>query len=314
MRRASLGLMAMLPIVSFAHPAASADDGSAEDLLRAGVKLRHEGLDEAALALFERAAAIASTPVTRAQIALAEQALGRWLESDAQMRVALEAEHDPWIVANRAALDVAHDEIARHLGWLTVDVGAPSAPSVDIHFGGHPVAPSTETRVVAGSDALEVRAAGYAPSMRRVEVPPGEHTRLVIALTALRPDRPADPGSAGPAAHRSLVGPIVLASLGVAGIGVGSYFGVRTFDQKSARDAACPGGVCTEVAAADDSSARASARVSTVAFTAGLAFAAAAAAWWRIEGPSPSPARVAWRAMPVIDGRSAGVGITGALP
>jgi hypothetical protein len=311
MRRVLSGLLVLLSIASLARFAAAADDASAADLLRAGVKLRHEGLDEAALALFERAAAIAPTPVARAQIALAEQALGRWLDAEAHLRVALDAEEDPWIVANRAALDLARDAIAGHLGWLTVDVGAPSA---DIHFGGHSIAPFVEARVASGSGELEVRAAGYAPVERPIDVPPGEHTRLTIALEALRPDLLPEPHVPAAAGGRSPLGPLVLASLGVAGIGVGSYFGVLTLEHKSARDADCPDGVCTQAAVTEDASARASARVSTVAFTAGLAFAAAAAAWWMFEPGPPSSARVAWRPVPVIDGRSAGLGIAGSLP
>src|SRR6185312_3741828 len=59
---------------------ARADDPDA--LIDQGLELREHGKDADALALFERAYSASPTPRAKAQIALAEQALGRWAAAE----------------------------------------------------------------------------------------------------------------------------------------------------------------------------------------------------------------------------------------
>src|ERR1700755_329211 len=54
-----------------------------EALLHEGVSLRRQGRDEEALEVFRRAHAEAPTPRTSAQMALAAQAVGNWVEAEA---------------------------------------------------------------------------------------------------------------------------------------------------------------------------------------------------------------------------------------
>ncbi len=54
-------------------------------ILRKGNELRRVGRDREALAEFQRAARIANTARVNAQIALAEQALGLWVEAETHM-------------------------------------------------------------------------------------------------------------------------------------------------------------------------------------------------------------------------------------
>ncbi|MBK8695071.1 MAG: hypothetical protein IPN17_23025 [Deltaproteobacteria bacterium] len=72
--------------------------------MRAGVELRRAHRDEEALAHFTRAYGQTRSPVAQAQMGLAEQALGRWVEAEEHVRRSLEAATDPWILRNREAL------------------------------------------------------------------------------------------------------------------------------------------------------------------------------------------------------------------
>src|SRR3982751_2270792 len=74
---------------------ARADD--AEPLIRRGIELRRAGRDAEALEQFRQANQLAPSPRAAAQIGLAEQALGRWLDADGHLRAALAAPSDPWI-------------------------------------------------------------------------------------------------------------------------------------------------------------------------------------------------------------------------
>src|SRR3954466_7836710 len=108
---ARAGLLA----ASIAH-ATVAHAQADEDAIRAGVELRKEQRDAEALDAFRKAFAIKATPRAQAQIALAEQALGRWLEADRDIEAALSATEDPWVVKNRGYLEDARATIAHHVG------------------------------------------------------------------------------------------------------------------------------------------------------------------------------------------------------
>src|SRR5690348_2231148 len=102
-------------------------EAQAEALIRHGVSLRAAGRDDEALAEFQRANAIHSSPRAIAQIGLAEQAVGHWLDADEHVRAALAAANDPWIQHNRAALEEALGVISHRLGSLDVRGGVPGA-------------------------------------------------------------------------------------------------------------------------------------------------------------------------------------------
>src|SRR5436305_2127194 len=106
--------------------------GSGEDveaLLKKGIELRRNGRDREALAEFQRAAQISRTARATAQIALAEQALGLWVEAESDIKDALASAQDPWIAKNRAVLEGALRTIRNHVGTLEI-WGAPEGAEV----------------------------------------------------------------------------------------------------------------------------------------------------------------------------------------
>ncbi len=135
-----------------------------------GVALRRQGRDAAALEVFQSAWRSSRAPRALAQVALAEQALGRWVAAEAHLVEALAAARDPWVRSRLAILQSALAEIRRHVGRLDV-VGEPSGAEVVIDgavVGQLPL--STMLRVPTGSLTFTVRSEGYFPVTRTVQV------------------------------------------------------------------------------------------------------------------------------------------------
>ncbi len=209
-----------------------------------------------ALAEFQRALGRSGEPRVLAQLALAEQALGRWLDADRHLRAALLSSHDPWIVRNRSSLRQAEEQLEAHLGRLRV---AGAVEGAEVYANDERVAtlPMAEpARVAAGTNVVEVRAPGYVAMTRRVQVEPGQESRETFAFVreaplALAPARPFAPTfpveapelARGGDAQRALAW--VTLATGAAGIGVGVFALARRgglvtrYDEH--RDPECPG-------------------------------------------------------------------------
>lgn len=193
-------------------PSASAQvrDGtepSEEALIEQGLELRRERRDAEALALFERAYERNRSPRALAQVALAQQALGRWLEAERTLMEALAAEDDPWIASRSELLRSALESIREHLASLVVESNVtPSTLFLDgVRVGELPLPP---LRVVAGTVRVEVRTEHHGAVKRSIEVKGGAtvvesihfvsrpaRTRLP-PVPARAPKRPAPVGRA----------------------------------------------------------------------------------------------------------------------
>lgn len=174
--------LALSAVVS--APVAYAQTPEVERLLRHGVELRQQGNHEAALAEFEQAHALAGTPRTLAQVALAEQALGRWVAAESHLREALRSTEDPWIIRNRGALDGALGVIAQHVGQVMVTANVTGAMVTVNGREGAPLPWSAPVRIDAGEVEISARFEGRTES-RRVQVSAGE--TAVIPFEFARP-------------------------------------------------------------------------------------------------------------------------------
>lgn len=104
----SNAMLALIFVALLAGPRLGyAQERTDEELIAAGVAARRDGNDDAALALFTQAWEQGHTPRARAQIGLAEQALGRFADADTHLVEALASAEDEWIIAQRAALEEA---------------------------------------------------------------------------------------------------------------------------------------------------------------------------------------------------------------
>lgn len=217
-----------------AAPASSSAPGagprSAEALLERGIALRKRGDDLEAVAAFQRAIAIAPSPRAFAQLALGEQALGRWLDAREHLVAALARVDDPWIGTHRGTLQAALREIEAHLGRLELSCDVTGA---EVQIDGRTVGrtPLPEALpLVAGQSVVQIAAEGYFPITRQVEIDAGGLSRIEVHLTP----RPAPLTSALLSAEAAPVGPsagvaerghptrdlLQYGSLGLAGLGL----------------------------------------------------------------------------------------------
>ena len=175
--------------------AARADDPEADALIAKGVDLREKGKDDEALAVFKKAFAKSPTPRARAQVALAEQALGVWVAAEADLIAALAVTDDAWISKNRPPLEGALATVRRHLGSLEVRGTDGADVTLDgVKLGTLPA--TVPFRVEAGRRTLELHAKGFYPTTRSIEVPAGAVARETVQLVAMPPAEvtPPPPG------------------------------------------------------------------------------------------------------------------------
>ena len=173
---------------------------SGEALTKEGNELRRDGRDAEALAVLERALAIDPSPRTRAQVGLAEQALGLWVEAERDLSVAMAASNDEWLVHHRDALQSALDAIRSRLATLSVETNVEGA-QLWINGSRSGVLPlSSPLRVVAGTVTIEVRAQGYETQERSIHVAP--QTRARELMTLAEAPRPQSPSAQGESRRR----------------------------------------------------------------------------------------------------------------
>lgn len=180
-----------MAVLAFVPHVAFADDAAASALIEQGLDLRQSQRDAEALALFEKAQALTPSPRGQAQIALAQQALGRWRLAERNLRRALGAKNDPWIESRRPILERAMNVIRENLGDVEIVGARKGTVYVD---GVHVDEPDalTHLRLEVGRRAVELRAPGYYPFSRVLDVRPGASVRVEVEQHPLLDDaRPA---------------------------------------------------------------------------------------------------------------------------
>lgn len=295
---------------------ADAQADPARALLRQGIADRRARRDEEALAAFLRAYALSPDDATLAQVGLAEQALGRWVEAERHLSDALAGEH-PWVRRHGSTLRAALSQVRAQLGSLQLE-GSPEGAAVQVDGVAAGGLPATTLRVRAGTVVVRVEAPGHHPIERRVSVEAGAHVREAFRLVPIAPEAPPAPP---PAVAPPVVAPPVVAvapppppvfvrtrpraGLAVLGVGVASLATGVTLAVLSAADvealrARCaaeddPGtaGVeCARGLGAEDLQSRASLLrdLSVAGFVLGGAAVVAGFVWWWVGGATARPA------------------------
>jgi hypothetical protein len=286
---------------------ATGPEADAEAAIAKGVALRQEGKDADALAYFRRAYQTFPSPRARAQIGLDEQALGMWLEAEADLAAALApaSADDPWVKRYRQPLESALAIVRGRLGSLEI---VSNVPAAEVIVDGARVGTGPGPfRVVAGERTVVVQAAAYHSVSRTVGIPGGgiarETFELVPAAAAppLDSDERRDPTSAARdateerTAQRRLGWVLLGGSVAVlAGGGVAQI--VREIGVARYNDSTCPGvAVTSQPADCSDriSSAATWQTLAVVGFATGGALAATGAIllWTAPPGSAPAGSR-----------------------
>ncbi|MCG8556053.1 MAG: hypothetical protein MJD61_12320 [Proteobacteria bacterium] len=186
---ASLALAACWTVVTPSGAPAQTTDATAgreaadaEMYVKQGIGLRRKGRDAEALELFKQAARLNATPRIVAQMGLAEQALGRWVDAEWHLELALKNEDYPWIRRHRETLKKSLALVRKRVGAIELLGGVPGA---DIAINGRVVGRMplrAPVKVEAGSVVIEARMQGYHLFHRQVHVGPGALARETITL------------------------------------------------------------------------------------------------------------------------------------
>ena len=110
-------------------------------------------------------------------MALAEAALGRWIEADEHFGETLANGGDPWIERNRRGLEAVRAQVAEHIGYLELRGGVQGA---EVLLDGRPAGTmplGAPLRAVAGTASVTVRAPGYLPITRSTVITAGQLVR-----------------------------------------------------------------------------------------------------------------------------------------
>jgi hypothetical protein len=164
---------------------AEASSVGVEEHLQRGIELRKEGRDAEALEAFRAAYQLDKSPRIRAQIAVADQALGHWVEAERGLIIVLATTDDPWIQERRSLLEQALARVRARLGSIIAQSNVVSA-ELWIDGSRAVVLPTADPlRVTVGTHQLEVRAAGYATAHRAVDVTSNGRLQERFVLTPL---------------------------------------------------------------------------------------------------------------------------------
>jgi hypothetical protein len=223
-------------LASILVSASTAYAGTPTELVQEGVALREKGDDKGALEKFREADTAAPSGEAKAQMALAEQALGRWSDAELHLKAALEDGTNAFVKRNRKPLEGALETIGKHLATISL-VDLPEGALValdDKDFA--PALPSY--RVSNGVHRFRVRKTGFADTPKDVNCDAGQTCRESVTLlpkVVLDPEHPIGSGGNGNGSGNGNVGPapqapqntwmkpvgITLAGVGVVGLGLG---------------------------------------------------------------------------------------------
>jgi hypothetical protein len=148
--------------------------------LEAGLRARAAGDHEAALAAFSSAWDTTAAPIARAEMAIEELALGRYVLAETHASEALVFSADPAIAARVDELSATRDTAAAHLG--SIEVRCPEGFAIRVD--GEPVGTSPLThlaRVEVGRHTVEATRAAYEPARVELEVSSGALARATLA-------------------------------------------------------------------------------------------------------------------------------------
>lgn len=202
---------------------------------------------------------------------------------------------------------------------LIVSADLAKTPGLVIRRAGDPVSRAewgSAVPVDPGPIPIEASAPGKRPWQRTVTADqPGQTIDAELGALpssdSLAPDTSAAPPEedagvpAGSSGGLRTVG-LVVAGVGVVGLGVGGYFGLQAMSKKKDADGHCDGSACRDQAGVDlRRDARSAGTISTIAFVAG-GVATAAGAVLYLTAPKPGRARA--RLMPRVGVGFAGVG------
>jgi len=181
--------LAIALTMTAAAPRTAAAAAPDEKLNDEGVELRRKGDDRGALEAFKKAYDLTHSPRATAQLGLVYQALGRWELAGPLVEKALQTPNDGWVKKYQTQLQDALSTIRQHLARIEL-TGEPAGADVIVNGvpSGKLPLPGPLT-VSIGTVDLQVRAEGYQPDIRKVNLGAYQYEHIFVRLDKL-PEAP----------------------------------------------------------------------------------------------------------------------------
>jgi hypothetical protein len=321
-------------VVVFAHPAVAraqtaSDQPTAEALFAEGRRLLAERRYAEACPKFVESQRLDPATGTLLNLGDCYEKSGRTASAWARFREAAEAARRAGDATREKIAARRASALAERLSKLTITVlPANITPGFEVLRDGVPMGRAvwgTAAPVDPGSHRIAATAPGKKPWSTTVTVD-AAHSSITVAVPALM-DAPAEaPSSVTRAApspsakeqsasrgHAQRVAAVVLASTGVAAVGVGGLFGVLASSKKDESEIYCHKNLCNQRGVDLRDQALTSATVATVAFVGGAAVLATGAVLWIAAPSSKESVHVGFRAMPYAGPGSIGATFGGAF-
>jgi len=165
------------------------------------------------------------------------------------------------------------NEIEPKLPRLAVSVPKASfVPGLVVRRDGEEVGAAqwdTAVPIDPGEHAFEASAPGKKTWKSSEEIREGEEKRVTVPMLEVLPP-PSAASSAPPPNPRAYAGPLIAGGIGLAAIGIGTFFGVRAISKRSSSDEHCHASLCDPDGLELNNQAKLAANVSNVAFGVGI--------------------------------------------
>lgn len=320
--KTGLALACCLAVAAPAAAQSAADKETARSLMDQGNDLRDHGDLKGALARFEAANQIMHVPTTALEVARTRALLGLLVEARdtlAQIMSSVPTPREPAQFRQaRAQAQTLDAELEARVPTVTVTVsGAAEGAAVNLSVDGVAVPSAViglPRRINPGHHVM-IATTSTSEGRAEVDLKEGEKqdVSIVLAATAKPATTPTTtteeeaPPPPAPEAHRSYALPIVLFSIGGAGLIAGGVTGALMLAKQSDLSTSCPNHVCPPSQYGQLDTANMLAMVSTVAFIAGGVGVAAGLVALLVGKPSAPAAPQAASIEPWLGFGSAGV-------
>jgi len=319
-RWCTLGLVSAAAL-GLARPSSAAPDEvstrRADELFREGQRLFDAGKIQEACARFAESRRLDPTLGALLNLANCHEAEGKTASAHAEFDEAakLAAQRGP---AEREREGLARDHLLaleKKTSYVALEIG-PGAALAEIKVDGQALdraAWAAPIPLDPGDHAITFAAPGKKTLSKTVKIAePGTQKLAVPALedesSGLPPPPPPPPDDGR---GRRIAG-FVAGGVGLVGIGVGSYFGIRAASKQSAAQGHCAGRFCDPEGLSLDRDAHGSATVSTVLFGVGIAGLAAGAVLVLTSLPKSQGQAAILRVRPLVGASGGGLHIDAA--
>ena len=287
--------------VAHAEEDSATETAAARTLAVDGLKLAQAGKCEEAIPKLERAEKLHHSAIVLSRLGECQVSQGKLVEGTEMLRKVL---REPLPANPSPALSKAYeraqtvlDAAKPKISGLTVSIAVPPGAELRLTVDGSVVANTlvdSELPADPGDHVVEASAPGYLKASARVTLGSADKKTVTLKLEAdpnapaplVNPGPEAKPGPAVQAAPVAAAAPVapppdvphkspnrapayISWGVGLAGVGIGTAFGVMAMKDKHTLEGQCPNNSCPPSSSSDVDSAKQKGNISTIAFAVG---------------------------------------------